>query len=129
MSEFEPLLEDLTHTRSCPALTPGNDGDCTCGLKWRIRLRTEIEMHNAWRKRAEEAEAPNNLITALEGEGLVKAANRLRSALDVILNPKTPERPVEVMPDGTLRDLTPKEVRAWKKRMSKKVVDKVHRAK
>jgi hypothetical protein len=54
--EFEPLLTDLAHTRSCPALTPGNDESCTCGLKWRVRLRTEMEMHNAWRKRAEELE-------------------------------------------------------------------------
>lgn len=55
--QFEPLLTDLTHTRSCPALTLGHDEECTCGLIWRIRLRTEMEMHNAWRKRAEEAEA------------------------------------------------------------------------
>lgn len=55
--KFEPLLENLTHTRSCPSLTPRHEEDCTCGLIWRIRLRTEMEMHNAWRKRAEEAEA------------------------------------------------------------------------
>ena len=55
--EFEPLLENLTHTRSCPSLTPGHEESCTCGLVWRTRLRTEMEMHNAWRKRAEEAEA------------------------------------------------------------------------
>lgn len=46
----------LTHTRSCPALTPGNDERCTCGLQWRIALQTEQTMHAAWRKRAEEAE-------------------------------------------------------------------------
>lgn len=54
--QFEPLLIDLTHTRSCDALIPGNEESCTCALRWRIRLRTEMEMHNAWRKRAEEAE-------------------------------------------------------------------------
>ena len=51
------MSETLQHTRSCPALTPGNDEECTCGLRWRIELQTEREMHNAWRKRAEEAEA------------------------------------------------------------------------
>jgi hypothetical protein len=54
---FEPLLEDLMHTRSCPSLIPGHEEDCTCGLVWRIRLRTEMEMRNAWEKRAYEAEA------------------------------------------------------------------------
>lgn len=40
---------------NCSAL--GNwDAECTCGLEWRIQLQTEQEMHNAWRKRAEEAE-------------------------------------------------------------------------
>lgn len=47
----------LTHARSCPALTPMSDADCTCGLQWRIALQTEQTMHAAWRKRAEEAEA------------------------------------------------------------------------
>jgi hypothetical protein len=51
------MSETLQHTRSCPALTPGNYEECTCGLRWRIELQTEREMHNAWRKRAEEAEA------------------------------------------------------------------------
>jgi hypothetical protein len=48
--------DTLEHTRSCPALTPMSDDDCTCGLVWRIKLQTEVKMHNAWRKRAEEAE-------------------------------------------------------------------------
>jgi hypothetical protein len=30
---------------------------CTCALKWRQMVRTERELHTAWRKRAEEAEA------------------------------------------------------------------------
>lgn len=51
-AEGSPL--PLEHTRSCGALT---GRDCTCGLAWRIRLVTEQEMHAAWRKRAEEAEA------------------------------------------------------------------------
>jgi hypothetical protein len=58
-------LEDLTHTRSCPALTPGED-DCTCGLNWRIRLRTEMELRNAWEKRAYEAEREINKPAAPE---------------------------------------------------------------
>lgn len=46
----------LEHSRSCSA---GYDfeSQCTCGLEYRIQLQTEREMHNAWRKRAEEAEA------------------------------------------------------------------------
>ena len=57
-ANFEELLRGkLGHTRSCPALTPGDDEDCTCGLIWRVRLQTEMTMHNAWRKRAEEAES------------------------------------------------------------------------
>lgn len=48
------MTETLTHTRSCPALTPGED--CRCGLEWRVALQTEQTMHAAWRKRAEEAE-------------------------------------------------------------------------
>lgn len=46
----------LTHTRSCPSLTPG-EGPCTCALEERKALATEQTMHAAWRKRAEEAEA------------------------------------------------------------------------
>lgn len=44
------------HGMNCPATNPLNEEDCTCGLRWRIELQTEREMHNAWRKRAEEAE-------------------------------------------------------------------------
>jgi hypothetical protein len=55
---------ELKHSINCPANTVGiTDDDCTCGLFWRKKiqtleteLHTEIEMHNAWRKRAEEAE-------------------------------------------------------------------------
>lgn len=43
--------EHLTHGMNCPALTPGNDEECTCGLRWRIELQTEQTMHAAWRKR------------------------------------------------------------------------------
>jgi hypothetical protein len=46
----------LTHGRCCSSGFD-LDADCTCGLQWRIQLQTEQEMHNAWRKRAEEAEA------------------------------------------------------------------------
>lgn len=71
---FEPLLEDLTHTRNCPALTPLHEEDCVCGLMWRIRLRTEMEMSNAWRKRAQEAEA------------CVNSFDTLRAALEALLD-------------------------------------------
>jgi hypothetical protein len=53
----DEVREALKHTRSCPQLNPISDEPCTCGLQWRIALQTEVEMHNAWRKRAEEAEA------------------------------------------------------------------------
>jgi len=49
-------MSDLTHTMHCTGNIPMRESACTCGLKWRIMLRTEQEMHNAWRKRAEEAE-------------------------------------------------------------------------
>lgn len=48
------MNEQLTHTRSCAALTPGED--CTCCLKERQNTQTAETMHAAWRKRAEEAE-------------------------------------------------------------------------
>lgn len=47
------------HGMNCPANLVGVgvwDSECLCGLGWRIELQTEREMHNAWRKRAEEAE-------------------------------------------------------------------------
>jgi hypothetical protein len=53
--ERSDAVEAVGHTRSCPQLG-GSDDACTCGLEWRIKLRTEQEMHAAWRKRAEEAE-------------------------------------------------------------------------
>lgn len=46
----------LQHGRCCRAEFDF-EADCTCGLQYRIQLRTEQEMHAAWRKRAEEAEA------------------------------------------------------------------------
>lgn len=52
----EIRVVELDHTMNCSARVPGSDHLCTYGLKWRIMLRTEQEMHNAWRKRAEEAE-------------------------------------------------------------------------
>lgn len=58
--------EQLDHSRTCSA---GWDfeSQCTCGLEWRIKLQTEQEMHNAWRKRAEEAEPGRKaLVEALK---------------------------------------------------------------
>ena len=51
------MSETLTHGMNCAGLNPMSEDDCTCGLKWRIQLQTEQEMHNAWRKRAEKAES------------------------------------------------------------------------
>ena len=76
------LLPPFQHTRSCPALTPLGDA-CTCGLYWRIRLSTEITMHAAWRKRAEEAEeAETSLRSATErltAAGMANFAAQLAS--------------------------------------------------
>ena len=44
------------HTRTCQKWNPDEGYECTCALDLRIALQTEREMHNAWRKRAEEAE-------------------------------------------------------------------------
>lgn len=46
----------LQHGMNCAGLILGQEDECTCGLRWRIELATEQEMHAAWRKRAEEAE-------------------------------------------------------------------------
>ena len=43
------------HTRGCDALTPGEA--CTCSLEYRRAWETERTLHNAWRKRGEDAEA------------------------------------------------------------------------
>lgn len=57
----------MDHTRTCANLA-NRDEACTCGLRWRIELQTEREMHQAWRKRAEESEAKSILISeALRG--------------------------------------------------------------
>lgn len=49
-------MAELEHSMNCDGNIPQRQNDCTCGLKWRIMLQTEQEMHIAWRKRAEEAE-------------------------------------------------------------------------
>lgn len=69
----EDLGDTTRHVRTCNWWigAPGTEGvayeremtgelryrDCTCSLRWREMVRTEREMHAAWRKRAEEAEA------------------------------------------------------------------------
>src|SRR5579872_477707 len=50
------MTDSLEHSRSC-SVSYDLDAQCTCGLDYRIQLRTEQEMHTAWRKRAEEAES------------------------------------------------------------------------
>ena len=52
--EAPTLDEQLTHTRSCVGLNPHED--CTCGLQWRIREQTALNIAAAWTKRATEAE-------------------------------------------------------------------------
>ena len=91
-ANFEELLRGkLGHTRSCPALTPGDDEDCTCGLIWRVRLQTEMTMHNAWRKRAEEAESGEQAAPGLRSEdesddtGLREAAEALLDELEALI--------------------------------------------
>lgn len=60
-STLRAVTSRLEHTRSCANLA-NRDENCTCGLLWRIELQTEREMHAAWRKRAEEAEARLELL-------------------------------------------------------------------
>ena len=82
VAEFEPLLQvPMTHTRSCPQLTPGEDDSCTCGLSWRVRLATEMTLHNAWVKRANEAEAECTRLAAQVAERDREIAD-LQQAID-----------------------------------------------
>ena len=76
------------HGRNCPAWKDPHGyecGDpCTCGLKWRIELVTERNMHAAWRKRAEEAEAriselESQLVTETERTEAWRVAAELES--------------------------------------------------
>lgn len=70
MSDVEDknIRGEFDHRMNCAGNIPSQENDCTCGLKWRIMLQTEKEMHNAWRKRAEEAEKDLVLTgTALNG--------------------------------------------------------------
>lgn len=55
----------LEHTRSCQHW---NDDGCTCALEIRIAARNWMELHNAWRKRAEEAEAEVSRLRSQEAE-------------------------------------------------------------
>jgi hypothetical protein len=50
-----------------------SEDDCTCGLYWRVQLQTEREMHNAWRKRAEEAERPVSPTPRVIAERIMNA--------------------------------------------------------
>lgn len=50
------------HGRNCRFWNDQYETDCNCGLRYRIELQTEREMHAAWRKRAEEAEAVINAL-------------------------------------------------------------------
>ena len=69
----------LAHRRNCGYFD--QEIGCTCCLKERTALRTEQEMHAAWRKRAEEAERH---ITDIEAENatLARTARALVTTLD-----------------------------------------------
>lgn len=78
----EDLGDTTRHVRTCNWWkgAPGTEGaayeremtgdlryrDCTCSLRWREMVRTEREMHNAWRKRAEEAEVELSALKNLK---------------------------------------------------------------
>lgn len=64
----EQLTEQLTHTRNCDALTPGET--CTCCLKERQNTQTAETMHTAWRKRAAEAEQERDRLAECLGEAI-----------------------------------------------------------
>ena len=85
----ELLRPPFTHTRSCVALTPGNDESCTCGLHWRIQLATRITLQDAWTKRATEAETEVARLQDCESE--VKRIEELECAL-AALNAATKRR-------------------------------------
>lgn len=81
-SHTDAPADPLTHGMNCPALTPGNDEDCTCGLRWRIELETEKAMHRAWRKRAEEAEAVHADLRAKLGVKVAEAFDAWNQSAD-----------------------------------------------
>lgn len=64
-----PLTEGekqaMRHGMNCPATTPGNDDDCTCGLKWMDQIGTLETLLAAWQKRAAEAEKELYSIAAI----------------------------------------------------------------
>ena len=62
------MTEQLTHTRSCAALTPGET--CTCCLQERQNTQTAETMHAAWRKRAEEAEMERDRLAECLSEAV-----------------------------------------------------------
>lgn len=74
--EAASVSTDMSHSRSCPALIPLSDNDCTCGLTYRIALRTEQTMHAAWRKRAEEAEVLISEVAAASSEWRKKDSSK-----------------------------------------------------
>jgi len=68
------LTETLTHTRSCGYWD--SERGCECALAERIQVQTWQNLHNAWRKRAEEAESR---IAELEANALT--AEETKAAL------------------------------------------------
>jgi hypothetical protein len=84
------LFGDLKeHAMNCPDRGAPNwqKGNCTCHLEWRIKYATEREMHNAWRKRAEEAEAalqaPRSDTSAkVDEDALARGVNAMQDYYD-----------------------------------------------
>lgn len=109
--------EELQHGMNCWGNTPGRQHDCTCGLEYRKQLSTERSMHNAWRKRAEEAEkelqqAKARRQTQLTLQFLINNApvtiEHIKSATDFALTTKQEPSAREIakaalsaMPDNT----------------------------
>lgn len=82
--EPQRLEEPLTHRLNCPAWHNDhghevNAEDCTCGLHWRLALQTE----QAWRKRADEAEARESELLKVKPSPFLPA-EVLYNAMDLL---------------------------------------------
>ena len=83
----------LRHGTNCPASVLGHESECTCGLEWRDALQTEREMHNAWRKRAEQAEAENTVRTTFDENSARIVAKAMAKSRRLALDFDTPFPP------------------------------------
>ena len=81
----DDVERSMMHGMNCPASALGNDEECLCGLKWRVALATEQTMHNAWRKRAEQAERELADAVAAERERCAKLESAIRDLLTLAI--------------------------------------------